>query len=262
MVQETGREIATTDRDGKWEDVLLPPAAMSSGKLEGLIGFQEFLPNREPALKKKKQKPAKTKKRKLQKNAVLFGEEVSSVEEETVARPSEAKKTKKEAPKKTEKPKKQQKKSKAKSFELTEEEKAVSNGEYVFQNKLPEWRRFNLDVALLRAIDSLGFRTPTDIQRQCVPKGLNTKKTILGAAETGSGKTIAYALPILQKIIGYLGESFVEVFRNFQNIKISIITIFSKRSTVIRKRSKSPKKNRLSTIIAISARKKVSVLKR
>jgi len=218
MVTETGREVATTDRDGKWEDVLLPPAAMSSGKLEGLIGFQEFLPNRVPLLKKKKQKPAKTKKRKVQKSAVLFGEEETSVEDKTVSRdssPSVAKKTKTDEKKKTEKPKKQQKKSKAKSFELTEEEKAISNSEYVFQNKLPEWRRFNLDAALLRAIDSLGFKSPTDIQRQCIPKGLNSKKTILGAAETGSGKTIAYGLPILQKIIGYLGMNFSPNFKFF-----------------------------------------------
>lgn len=200
--------MATTDADGKWEDVLLPPAAMTSGKLEGLIGFQEFVPNKAPVFQKKKQKPAKTKKRKLAKNAVLFGEGEDSVVTETeTAIPSEPKKCKKEPAKKPEeKPKKKQKKSKAKSFELTDEEKALSNSDYVFQNKIPEWRKFNLDIGLLRAIDSLGFKSPTDIQRQCVPKGLNTKKTILGAAETGSGKTIAYALPILHKIIGYLGK--------------------------------------------------------
>uniref|UniRef100_A0A1B0CK84 RNA helicase n=1 Tax=Lutzomyia longipalpis TaxID=7200 RepID=A0A1B0CK84_LUTLO len=52
---------------------------------------------------------------------------------------------------------------------------------------------------VLRQIDKLGLRTPTPIQRSCIPEIL-VGRDCVGAAKTGSGKTFAFALPILQKL--------------------------------------------------------------
>jgi len=59
--------------------------------------------------------------------------------------------------------------------------------------------RFHDD--LLRAIDDLGFEEPTPIQRQAIPPAL-AGRDVLATAMTGSGKTAAFLLPILQNLIG------------------------------------------------------------
>ncbi|HVN74770.1 MAG TPA: DEAD/DEAH box helicase [Thermoanaerobaculaceae bacterium] len=58
---------------------------------------------------------------------------------------------------------------------------------------------FPLDPALLRGISDLGFTDPTPIQRAALPEAL-AGRDILAAAMTGSGKTAAFALPILQRL--------------------------------------------------------------
>ncbi len=57
-----------------------------------------------------------------------------------------------------------------------------------------------LDSRLLRAIGNLGFKEPTDIQKQLIPEALQGLD-IIGSAPTGSGKTIAYLLPLLQGLL-------------------------------------------------------------
>jgi ATP-dependent RNA helicase RhlE len=49
---------------------------------------------------------------------------------------------------------------------------------------------------LIHRTDELGFKEPTPIQQQVIPEILQ-KKDVLGIAQTGSGKTAAYVLPIL-----------------------------------------------------------------
>jgi ATP-dependent RNA helicase RhlE len=57
---------------------------------------------------------------------------------------------------------------------------------------------FSLDPALLRGISDLGFTEPTPIQEAALPDAL-AGRDVLAAAMTGSGKTAAFALPILQR---------------------------------------------------------------
>ena len=52
---------------------------------------------------------------------------------------------------------------------------------------------------LLKAIDELNYRKPTPVQQKSIPSLLEGKD-MLAAAQTGTGKTAAYSLPIIQKI--------------------------------------------------------------
>ncbi|KAF8844530.1 DEAD-domain-containing protein [Paxillus ammoniavirescens] len=61
------------------------------------------------------------------------------------------------------------------------------------------FRDLGLIEPLLQALDQINFKTPTEIQQQALPHALEGRD-IIGVAETGSGKTAAFALPILQKL--------------------------------------------------------------
>ena len=52
---------------------------------------------------------------------------------------------------------------------------------------------------ILKAVSDLGFETPSPIQQACIP-ALLEGRDVLGMAQTGSGKTAAFSLPILAKI--------------------------------------------------------------
>src|ERR1051325_1557557 len=57
-----------------------------------------------------------------------------------------------------------------------------------------------LDASLLRGIKELGFSKPTPIQSDAIPPALGGRD-ILACATTGSGKTAAFLLPILHKLL-------------------------------------------------------------
>ena len=61
-------------------------------------------------------------------------------------------------------------------------------------------RDFGLDRRLIKALTKLGFTYPTLVQAKCIPIIIQGKD-VLVRAKTGSGKTIAFSLPILQKIL-------------------------------------------------------------
>jgi ATP-dependent RNA helicase RhlE len=59
----------------------------------------------------------------------------------------------------------------------------------------------NLDRDLLRGLKDLGFARPTPVQGDAIPPALSGKD-VLACAATGSGKTAAFLLPILHRLIG------------------------------------------------------------
>jgi ATP-dependent RNA helicase DeaD len=61
------------------------------------------------------------------------------------------------------------------------------------------FRDLKLSEPLIRVLDEIGYETPTPIQRQAIPLLLNGRD-ILGHAPTGTGKTAAFALPLLSSI--------------------------------------------------------------
>ncbi len=59
---------------------------------------------------------------------------------------------------------------------------------------------FNLEPSLQEGIDSLGFENPTPIQEQAIPAILEGRD-LIGSAQTGTGKTAAFLIPIIQQIL-------------------------------------------------------------
>lgn len=62
-----------------------------------------------------------------------------------------------------------------------------------------------LDKSLTDAVKELGYESPTPIQQQAIPAIL-AGKDIMAGAQTGTGKTAAFALPILQQLIKYTDD--------------------------------------------------------
>ena len=62
------------------------------------------------------------------------------------------------------------------------------------------WNEAPLDPSLMQSIQEIGYNEPTPIQRQALPMGLQGRD-LIGVAETGSGKTAAFVLPMLHIIL-------------------------------------------------------------
>jgi ATP-dependent RNA helicase RhlE len=65
---------------------------------------------------------------------------------------------------------------------------------------------FGLHPDLMRAIAEAGYTTPTPIQAQAIPVVISGKD-VMGAAQTGTGKTAAFTLPILQRLMPFASTS-------------------------------------------------------
>ena len=62
------------------------------------------------------------------------------------------------------------------------------------------FKEFGFSVELLHAIKLKGFEEPTEIQKKVIPLILENKIDIIGQAQTGTGKTAAFALPIIEQL--------------------------------------------------------------
>lgn len=62
------------------------------------------------------------------------------------------------------------------------------------------FQQLNLLPKIQKAVDELGFEKPTDVQQQAIPAALE-KNDLLVCARTGSGKTAAFVLPLLQHLM-------------------------------------------------------------
>ena len=67
---------------------------------------------------------------------------------------------------------------------------------------LEEFRKLGLSDKTLEALQAKGFEEPTEIQKLCIPLLLEENTEVIGQAQTGTGKTAAFALPIIETIEG------------------------------------------------------------
>uniref|UniRef100_A0A8C5E1R1 ATP-dependent RNA helicase n=1 Tax=Gouania willdenowi TaxID=441366 RepID=A0A8C5E1R1_GOUWI len=69
------------------------------------------------------------------------------------------------------------------------------------------WKDLFVPPAVLKALSQLGFGSPTPIQALALPPAIRDRMDILGAAETGSGKTFAYGIPMIHSILEWRNSS-------------------------------------------------------
>src|SRR3972149_1985292 len=67
-------------------------------------------------------------------------------------------------------------------------------------HQAPSFDVLGLDAVLLRAVRPAGYPTPTPIQAAAIPAILSGRD-VIGTAQTGSGKTAAFLLPILHRLL-------------------------------------------------------------
>jgi len=79
------------------------------------------------------------------------------------------------------------------------------------------FKQLMLSEPLLKALNKQGYDTPTPIQQQAIPVVL-AKKDLVGCAQTGTGKTAAFALPILQ----LLSEQ--PISKGYKHTKVLVLT--------------------------------------
>ena len=77
-----------------------------------------------------------------------------------------------------------------------------------------------VDARILRALADMGFARPTLVQAKAIPLALEGKN-ILARARTGSGKTAAYCVPVVQKILNtkaVCSQNHIYTFAEFNGV--------------------------------------------
>jgi ATP-dependent RNA helicase DeaD len=70
----------------------------------------------------------------------------------------------------------------------------------IFMTELTKFKELGLSDETLKAISEKGFEEPTTIQKLCIPLLLKDKIDVVGQAQTGTGKTAAFGLPIIELV--------------------------------------------------------------
>ncbi|XP_062581240.1 ATP-dependent RNA helicase DDX24-like isoform X2 [Saccostrea cucullata] len=144
--------------------------------------------------KKKKQKPQKAKE--TFKNEVIKSSESKESTEETRATSKKRKIKNKNSVESYSSERKRMKMIKDSDGEETE---AVDNNELM--EKMVAWKNFFVPKKVLQALHRNKFFSPTPIQAMSLPSAIRDRKDIVGAAETGSGKSLAFGIPVIHNIL-------------------------------------------------------------
>ena len=98
---------------------------------------------------------------------------------------------------------------------------------------LTKFSKFELKPTLLKALYEVGYETPTPIQDQTIPLLLE-KKDVLGQAQTGTGKTAAFALPLLSNLNLRQKEPQILVLAPTRELAIQVAEAFKKYASQIK----------------------------
>jgi ATP-dependent RNA helicase RhlE len=66
-------------------------------------------------------------------------------------------------------------------------------------SELPNFRTFQLSPSMFHALDAAGYHTPTPIQAETIAPAL-LGRDVIGAAQTGTGKTAAFIIPVIERL--------------------------------------------------------------
>lgn len=86
----------------------------------------------------------------------------------------------------------------------------------------PNFSSFTFSSLIYSAIDKAAYQTPTDVQQQAIPAILEGKD-VLARAETGSGKTAAFVLPLLEKLLRQRSGKSPKALNRNNNISIVVL---------------------------------------
>ena len=89
----------------------------------------------------------------------------------------------------------------------------------------PAWAALGLHTALVDATTAVGWSKPTRIQRKAIPVAL-AGRDVIGLAETGSGKTGAFGLPIMHKLLEKPSRLFGTVLAPTRELAVQIHEVF------------------------------------
>jgi len=92
---------------------------------------------------------------------------------------------------------------------------------------LPSFSELGLSAPVLEALTSIGYETPSPIQAEMIPYVLEGRD-VLGQAQTGTGKTAAFALPILSQIDTKVKSPQVLVLAPTRELAIQVAEAFQK----------------------------------
>lgn len=97
--------------------------------------------------------------------------------------------------------------------------------------EMTTFKELGLNSQLLQALTDLGYETPTEIQLKAIPQVLSSKNDLKAFAQTGTGKTAAFSLPILEQIDANSGDTQAIILSPTRELAMQIannITDFSK----------------------------------
>ncbi|TGO36273.1 hypothetical protein BHYA_0130g00230 [Botrytis hyacinthi] len=119
-------------------------------------------------------------------------------------------------------------------IEDTEDNRVIEETEEVEKDEAPKsFKDLGIVDSLCEACDTLGYKAPTPIQRESIPLALQGRD-LIGLAETGSGKTAAFALPILQALLDKPQPLFGLVLAPTRELAYQISQQFEALGSVIR----------------------------
>ena len=98
---------------------------------------------------------------------------------------------------------------------------------------LPAFSKLGLSPPVMQALDDVGYETPSPIQAMTIPHML-AGKDIVGQAQTGTGKTAAFALPLLSRINTGLIRPQVLVLTPTRELAIQVAEAFQRYAAHIR----------------------------
>ncbi|KAF9604462.1 hypothetical protein IFM89_006744 [Coptis chinensis] len=90
--------------------------------------------------------------------------------------------------------------------EITSSSSSSDNGESFYADESVTWNSIGVSEKLSRSLSNIGLHKPSLIQATCIPSILSEKDVVV-AAETGSGKTHGYLVPLFDKMLNFRGHS-------------------------------------------------------